>query len=187
MELRLDDATRDDVSRTLETLLAAGLALSMNVSQDPVTLTDAYWWSLRGVSKAALQKALEETLQFGGTWIPAAPELRRRCWEIDHPKRATTSTEVSTHAVVAQAQHFDDQGPIARLHPVGQYPHIPPVNEMRCPIDNCACDPVEVWLPASAFGGPTGGWAIRWVWSHIALERKMKRTQDWHPMKGDLR
>lgn len=186
-ELRLDDATREDVSRMLETMTSAGLALSRDVTQDPTVLTDAYWWSLRGVSKAALQKVLEETLQFGKEWIPAANELRRRCWEIDNPKRPSLGEPKFSHATVLQALHYDDLGPVARMNPVGQYPHIPPVDEMRCPIDNCACDPVEVWLPATAFGGPTGGWGIRHVWSHVALEQKMKRTQDWHPMKGDLR
>jgi hypothetical protein len=188
MELRLDDATRDDVSRALEVMLAAGLSLSRDVTQDPTALTDAYWWSLRGSSKASLQKVLEETLQFGGTWIPAANELRRRCWEIDNPKRLGQSNDPKVrHDTVARANHFDDDGPCVRVYAPEEKPHLPIVTDTRCPIPNCECDPVEVWLPAAAFGGPTKGWGIRWVWGHVALEKKLKRTMDWHPIKGDLR
>lgn len=182
MGLNLNAASLNDVSRALERMLASGMVPSKDLPSSAKEILDAYWLGLRGVDSAALALATDALVRDGAKWLPPANELRRQVWEIERRERAKAHRPVDPVPVddAVRVSSYDAMGPIGRRYMSGSMAHLPMIGDVKCPVDNCGCEPEEVWVPGNLFGVFTKGWAIRWVWGHVALEQKYKRVKD-HP------
>lgn len=173
---------KPDCARAIETFLAAGMVWSPDAPTDVAAITDAYYYALKDLTKEQLDKGIEkvitDTRNDARPWVPAANKLRWAIEEIER-KDQPAAARPKAGAFVLRAFATDPMGPLARSYGEHEHQELPLLESMRCPVDNCGCEAVEVWVKAAEFGGFTQGWGARPVWAHVALEGKMKRVVDY--------